>query len=484
MLVSRVYIHDHYVVRDGTPSGLVPRASSRFRYTEHLCIYGSALHFNNPYLVVVMSRGNSSHVARIEPEDTVSGLDDMFQSDFTSPPISRDLPISVDEKLMNAGADMFFRFEKRVGDLDEELRSFESAVRLLGSSARVPSSAFKLREHLTNILFLFRENAANLYPRKITRQPREMLLNSNVVDRHKRMDWRGHRPSPVAKHLLGTSLEPDTLPSQFESFARDIVTFLNCLDEFVGLPDDVSQPMQSFEGDLKYWASCLAEYKGQFRSPAVQRYIHDLTTEIGDHIDNLTTMFIQFGVPTIKSHQRKSVSKIMNLSTLATFFSAVTATTLQFSYSATEDVLSDFVNAFWFSSLVLSIAAAVNSLLGLTWKQAMRSPERRIPWWVLRWIELAPLVFLMMSIACFSSGLILFTYSSGQGPVTRTMITALTAFTSFGLAAVAAWFALERWVFVFHRGQRWLNDVVSKVIGLRCSPVRGGRIPLHWCRMQ
>jgi hypothetical protein len=31
----------------------------------------------------------------------------------------------------------------------------------------------------------------------------------------------------------------------------------------------------------------------------------------------------------------------------------------------------DAVNSFWFSSLVFSIAAAVNSLLGLTWKQAM-----------------------------------------------------------------------------------------------------------------
>jgi hypothetical protein len=34
-------------------------------------------------------------------------------------------------------------------------------------------------------------------------------------------------------------------------------------------------------------------------------------------------------------------------------------------------VLETSVNALWFSSLVFSIAASVNSLLGLTWKQAM-----------------------------------------------------------------------------------------------------------------
>ena len=40
--------------------------------------------------------------------------------------------------------------------------------------------------------------------------------------------------------------------------------------------------------------SCL----DQFRSPAVQRYVHELTPEIGDHIDNITealSMFVEIG---------------------------------------------------------------------------------------------------------------------------------------------------------------------------------------------
>lgn len=43
-----------------------------------------------------------------------------------------------------------------------------------------------------------------------------------------------------------------------------------------------------------------------------------------------------------------------------------------------------------------------------------RSPGHRVPWWVLIWIKRSPLVFLVMSVACFSSGLMLFTYSSHQ----------------------------------------------------------------------
>ena len=77
------------------------------------------------------------------------------------------------------------------------------------------------------------------------------------------------------------------------------------------------------------------------------------------------------GVPTIRFAQKHGASNLLNLSTVATFFSAVTATTLQFSYATVGNVLADSVNAFWFTSMVFSIAAAVNSLLGLTWKQAM-----------------------------------------------------------------------------------------------------------------
>jgi len=112
---------------------------------------------------------------------------------------------------------------------------------------------------------------------------------------------------------------------------------------------------------------------------------------MGEHIDTITgtlSMFVEVGplsldrfryrhpdfiqgVPTIRFAQKHGAANLLTLSTVATFFSAVTATTLQFSYSQTGDFLSDAVNAFWFSSLVFSIAAAVNSLLGLSWKQAM-----------------------------------------------------------------------------------------------------------------
>ncbi|EGN95335.1 hypothetical protein SERLA73DRAFT_77375 [Serpula lacrymans var. lacrymans S7.3] len=375
----------------------------------------------------------------------------------------RDAP-TVDERLQIAGAETFNKFEKRIENLDKELRNFANAARQLGSSVGILSSAFRLRERLTKILYLFRFNAACLFPRKVQRQSKESLINPNLMDR-RRKATRRTSPPLSGKLMSDEALEPEKFPEQFEKFAADVATFLNCLNEFPEFTDEaVNASMRSFEGDLKYWSCCLKEYKSQFRLSAVQRYIHDLTSEIGDHIDNITvtlSMFIEIGVPTIRFAQQHAAANLLNLSTVATFFSAVTATTLQFSYGTTGSLLADTVNAFWFSSLVFSIAAAVNSLLGLTWKQAMyRSPGHRVPWWVLIWIKRSPLVFLVISVACFSAGLMLFTYSSNQGRVTNTITTLFTAVTSFGLAAVSAWFASERWTFVHHRGHMWLEDVI------------------------
>ncbi|KAG2351687.1 hypothetical protein BDR07DRAFT_1500637 [Suillus spraguei] len=339
----------------------------------------------------------------------------------------RDVP-TADEQLQIAGAETFHIFQKRINSFDKELRNFGNAARQLGSSVGILSSAFRLRERLAQILFLFRDNAADLFPRKISRQQREFLVNPNLMDRKRKARRRKSMPGRVPANIED-SLDIENLPEQFENFATALMTFLKCLNEFPEFTDEaVNTSIKSFEGDLK-------------------RYVHDLTAEMGEHIDCITetlSMFIEVGVPTIRFAQKHSTANLLTLSTVATFFSAVTATTLQFSYSQTGDMLSDGVNAFWFSSLVFSIAAAVNSLLGLSWKQAM--------------YIFGDVCGLLLA------GLVLFTYSTDQGKVTSTITAVSTAFTSFGLAAVSAWFASEKWTFVHHRGSKWLSDVLKDAL--------------------
>ena len=207
-------------------------------------------------------------------------------------------------------------------------------------------------------------------------------------------------------------------------FAEDITTFLECLNEFPEFTDEaVNASILAFQGDLKVGSvprvfTCrlptmvspsltdvfdglvlgvvpwsifryanhrmrstlfvLIVVSGQFKYPAVQRYLHDLSTDLGEHIESITSalsLFIEVGksfdftfvlcsgfpyydvsgVPTIRFAQKHGAQNLLNLSTVATFFSSVTATSLQFSFGVTSSPAANAVNAFWFTSLVFSI---------------------------------------------------------------------------------------------------------------------------------
>jgi hypothetical protein len=66
----------------------------------------------------------------------------------------------------------------------------------------------------------------------------------------RRRTWRGHQPPLRPIHDDG--LDPESFPGQFGSFAEDVVTFLNCLNEFPEFTDEaVNTSMRAFEVDLK-----------------------------------------------------------------------------------------------------------------------------------------------------------------------------------------------------------------------------------------
>jgi hypothetical protein len=65
------------------------------------------------------------------------------------------------------------------------------------------------------------------------------------------------------------------------------------------------------------------------------------------------------------------MSGLLNFATFAGLFSAVTATTMQMSYLENRTLLEKGVNACYSASLIFSFAAAANSLLGVSWRQAI-----------------------------------------------------------------------------------------------------------------
>ncbi|KAG5730417.1 hypothetical protein E4T56_gene1414 [Termitomyces sp. T112] len=122
-------------------------------------------------------------------------------------------------------------------------------------------------------------------------------------------------------------------------------------------------------------------------------------------------------------------------------------TSLSIQENGNSNPLIFVVNTFWFCSLVLSIASALNSLLAVIWKRTpYGSRGRRLPVWMTIWIHVSAPAFLAISIASFSAGLVLFAYSSGQKSHTKFMTLATTVTTSFGLLTIAAWFGYEQYI--------------------------------------
>jgi len=142
------------------------------------------------------------------------------------------------------------------------------------------------------------------------------------------------------------------------------------------------------------------------------------------------------GLEMIIRKQEHLRNTFMDSAALATFFSSITATTLQFSYTSADTTRAwTIVNLCWFASLVLSIASATNSFLGAIVHQ---SPEtlrlsQRPDHKVLRiWFKFIPSTFLTISGLLFLIGICGFTHSStvqnrSQGKAVQTVTLFLTS---------------------------------------------------------
>jgi len=121
------------------------------------------------------------------------------------------------------------------------------------------------------------------------------------------------------------------------------------------------------------------------------------------------------------------MGEYLHLTTIATFLSSVTATTLQISFGDDPSTLNSATNTFWFCSLVFSIGSAMHSLLAMTWYQsAVRPTETALPPWLYRWFLKGPMVMLVLSGITFSIGLCLLAYGLTEDLATPIITTILS----------------------------------------------------------
>ena len=89
------------------------------------------------------------------------------------------------------------------------------------------------------------------------------------------------------------------------------------------------------------------------------------------HIQSTLTNANILALPTFLADEKeRETTRYVNITTIATFFSSVTATTLQMSLTYQNSNYYSSVNFFWFLSIVFSVSSGISSLVGMTWRKS------------------------------------------------------------------------------------------------------------------
>lgn len=166
-------------------------------------------------------------------------------------------------------------------------------------------------------------------------------------------------------------------------------------------------------------------------------------------------------MPLCKNSEFK-ISLLSSLKLHRCSFSAVNATTIQYSYSLPDTALAQATNLLWILSLVFSIASAINSQIANHWRTASyRSPPPHVPKIVDLWVTHTPLFLLGISVIAFSSGLICFAFQVFAHHFYIPVITSVcTSVTSFAIIIVGLWLAGERYLATTSARRQWLSVFV------------------------
>ncbi|EJD00367.1 uncharacterized protein FOMMEDRAFT_30439 [Fomitiporia mediterranea MF3/22] len=141
----------------------------------------------------------------------------------------------------------------------------------------------------------------------------------------------------------------------------------------------------------------------------------DLTLEpLANALEDVLKEFTDITEQVIQRSEQYSNQRYLNLTTIATFLSSVTATTLQISTGPTggpDSVLAGITNEFWFISLVFSMASATQSLIIMIWRQSFRrQPQEVFPSVVWKWFRNGPIYSLAIAMISFFVALCLLAF--------------------------------------------------------------------------
>ncbi|KAG8930058.1 hypothetical protein FRC01_003354 [Tulasnella sp. 417] len=337
-----------------------------------------------------------------------------------------------DQRIQKKCLQEFNAFSNKIRDLAEKFGEFMRAIRPIGSSSGLIRTSKEPQESTKKVRDAFGSNSAEMW-HFYARTGRVELPDA----------LRDVPKEPRDGILLDLSRTMNDLSDNLAEFSSGLWE----------IPEFSDKRLTDVLLEFRNWLDYRAQYLESRRrilgenSAAARICIGRVMKEMLNHVQAVKDALQDFtgeGVKAIQNHQQRSQTKLQNMSTVATFFSAVTATTIQ--YNMEQKNLETVVMGLWISSLILSTASAINSQLAMHWRAAMyRSPRSALPFWASVCLDHTPLICLVGAVLAFSAGLVVFTFAADLAISVKICAAAMTSATSLILFTVIVWEIRERW---------------------------------------
>ncbi|KAI5120151.1 hypothetical protein M0805_003638 [Coniferiporia weirii] len=179
--------------------------------------------------------------------------------------------------------------------------------------------------------------------------------------------------------------------------------------------------------DLREGTSFIQDNLRQSRrTREIQLHLHSLLRKFSGDFSDLETRlkdFISEGLPLISSMLQDRDDRYLKMTTIATFFPAVTVTILQQTYASNGNTIQLVTNVLLLSSIVFSVTSAVSSFMAMAWNRSVvRQSEKVLSVFFNAWLQKWPTFSLMISGLLFSAGICCFAVSSSQGRVSQVLM--------------------------------------------------------------
>ncbi|PAV18453.1 WD40 domain containing protein [Pyrrhoderma noxium] len=233
----------------------------------------------------------------------------------------------------------------------------------------------------------------------------------------------------------------------------EIGDFVNTMDAAQNVVQEVIDAFQELKEsakilDVEYGYLKSVDFTGDYIEASL---LDPLAITFEKFLDELRNVAVN-EVEMMRQAQDLSSQRYLNLMTVSTFLSSVTASTLQITANNSESVLSIIVNTMWFTSLVFSTASAVYSLLIMTWRQ---SPVRQfdntlspMPHWLVKSFKNGPVSTLIVAIFAFAIGICVMAFQTAiqQGHIETAVVSTVFAGVHMNLLLlISGWFLWEKW---------------------------------------